>query len=123
MAHLWVRDEAEQWAVLRLEQAAFTLTSVPPRPVACLPGARGLPANVLLLRAGEKDCTWLLVAAAGAEVSVNGMPLVTGIQVLADRDEIRISSADSYYFSTESLASVEEFPASEHALFCPRCKQ
>ena len=109
--------------MLPLEQAAFTLMSVPPRPVACLSGSRGLPANVLLLRASEKDCTWVLIAGVGAEVSVNGMPLATGIRVLSDRDEIRVSSADSYYFSTESLASVEAFPASEHTLFCPRCKQ
>lgn len=127
MAHLWVRDEAEQWAVMPLEQAAFTLTSCPPRPISGpsggLSGGRGLVASVLLLRSGERDCTWILIASVGAEVSVNGMPLAAGIRVLADRDEIRVPSAGSYYFSTESLARVEEFPASEQTLFCPRCKQ
>jgi hypothetical protein len=123
MAHLWVRDEAEQWAVMPLEHAALSLTPGPPRPVASLADARALPANVLMLRTGETDPAWVLVAGSGAGVSVNGMPLAVGIRVLADRDEIRVSSADSYFFSTENLAIVEEFPASDQTLFCPRCKQ
>lgn len=122
MAHLWVRDEAEQWAVLPLEQAAFALTSCPPQPIVALSGARGLPASVLLLRTGATECTWVLIASPGAEVRVNGMPMAAGIRVLADRDEIRVSSA-SYYLSIESLARVDELPASDQTLFCPRCKQ
>ena len=33
MAHLWVTTEAQQWAVLPLEDDALTLTTSPPQPV------------------------------------------------------------------------------------------
>ena len=127
MAHLWIKNEADQWSVLQLQQPAFALTPEGPRPIKDLSGAHGLTAGVLLLSTGSptgsKDCKWLLIASAGTEASINGMPLVAGIRVLVDKDEVRVSSLDSYYFSTETFAKVEEFPASDQALFCPRCKQ
>ena len=45
------------------------------------------------------------------------------MRVVSDRDEIRIAGKRSLYFSTESLARVEEFSSTGQTLFCPRCKQ
>ena len=123
MAHLWVKNETEQWAVLPLEETAFALTGNPPHPFGSLPGENNAAANVVLLRTSGAESIWVLIACSGTGVSVNGMPLATGIRVAADRDEIRVPGAGSFYFSTETLARVEGFPASEQALFCPRCKQ
>jgi hypothetical protein len=123
MAHLWVKNETEQWAVLPLEEAVFTLTARPPHPIGSLLWENNVLANVLLLRTAGAETSWVLIAGSGTGVSVNGMPIATGIRVVADRDEIRVPGAGSFYFSTETLARVEEFPASEQALFCPRCKQ
>ena len=122
MAHLWIKDEADQWSVMPLEQPAFTLTSEGPRPIDDLSHAR-LTQGVLLLRAVEADGKWVLIASADAEVAINGMPLIAGLRVLVDKDEIHVSKLDSYYFSAESLARVEEFPDAHKSLFCPRCKQ
>ncbi|MEK6324295.1 MAG: hypothetical protein AABN33_21865 [Acidobacteriota bacterium] len=124
MAHLWVRDDAEQWAVLPLEHDAFTLAASRPQPI-CRPAGEGdVLSNILLVRtSGTESLAWVLVAGASSGVSVNGVPLATGIRVVADRDDIRIPGAESLYFSTESLARVEEFPGSDQTLFCPRCKQ
>jgi Zn finger protein HypA/HybF involved in hydrogenase expression len=63
-----------------------------------------------------------MISSANAGVSINGLPLTVGIRALADRDEIRAGER-AFYFSTESLAQVEDFPGSDNALFCPRCKQ
>jgi hypothetical protein len=124
MAHLWVTTEAQQWAVLPLEDDALTLTTSPPQPVGH-PLAEYLSlSNVLLVRTREAECeTWVLVAGAGSGVSVNGLPLATGLRVVSDRDEIHIPGVSNLYFSTESLARVEELSASGQTLFCPRCKQ
>jgi Zn finger protein HypA/HybF involved in hydrogenase expression len=65
----------------------------------------------------------VLIASAETEVAVNGMPLVAGLRVLVNKDEIHVSSMDSYYFSAERLARVEKFPDAHQSLFCPRCKQ
>jgi hypothetical protein len=124
MAHIWIKNKAQQWAVLQLRQTALALTPEGPKPIDYLTRERALPASILLLPTGEADCKWVLVAGSTAEVSINGLPLVAGIRVLSDKDEISFSSLDSYYYySSESLAKVENFPASEQTLFCPRCKQ
>jgi len=44
--------------------------------------------------------TWVLIAGAGSGVSVNGLPLATGLRIVSDRDEIRISGVSNLYFST-----------------------
>ena len=124
MAHLWVTTEAQQWAVLPLEDDALTLTTSPPQPVRHpLPEGEAL-SNVLLVRTrATEGVTWVLIAGAGSGVSVNGLPLATGLRVVSDRDEIRVPGVSNLYFSTESLARVEEFSGSVQTLFCPRCKQ
>ena len=124
MAHLWITTEEQQWAVLPLEDEAFTLTTKPPQPVRH-PLAEGEAlTNVLLVRTrGAEGLTWVLIAGAASGVSVNGLHLATGIRVVSDRDEIHLPGASKVYFSTESLARVEEFSGSDQILFCPRCKQ
>ena len=124
MAHLWVRTDAEEWAVLPLEAGVFTLTANPPRPVDRSRGEADVLSSVLLVRTdGQQGTAWVLVAGAGSRVSVNGAPLAAGMRVVVDRDEIRVAGTDSLYFSTETLARVEKFSGGEHTLFCPRCKQ
>ena len=124
MAHLWVTTEAQQWAVLPLEDDALTLTTSPPQPVSHPLAEDEALSNVLLVRTrGAEGVTWVLIAGAGSGVSVNGLPLATGLRIVSDRDEIRISGVSNLYFSTESLARVEEFSGSGQTLVCPRCKQ
>ncbi|MEK6409094.1 MAG: PHD finger domain-containing protein [Acidobacteriota bacterium] len=124
MAHLWVRDEAERWAVLPLGHEAFTLAANPPQPIRRPLGEGDAFSSILLVSArGAQSPDWVLVAAARSGVSVNGVPLAAGMRVVVDRDEIHIPGAGSLYFSTESLARVEELPGSGQTLFCPRCKQ
>jgi hypothetical protein len=65
----------------------------------------------------------VLLAAEGAPVRVNGLPLLVGVRVLQDRDEIRVGRADSLFFSTESAARVESFSGTGASVMCPRCKQ
>lgn len=125
MAHLWVTTESNDWAVLPLEDDAFTLTTSPPKPVRRSLDDGEVLSSVLLTRTrgGADGLMWVLIAGAGSGVSLNGLPLVTGMRVVSDRDEIRIPGLSNLYFSTESLARVEEFSGSDQTLFCPRCKQ
>jgi hypothetical protein len=123
MAHLWVTTEANQWAVLPLEGDAFSLTTHPPQPRRRVDDGQIL-SSVLLLRTGGVDApSWVLVAGVRAGVSVNGLPLATGMRVVSDRDEIRVPGVSNVYFSTECLARVEVFAGRGQTLFCPRCKQ
>lgn len=43
--------------------------------------------------------------------------------MLCDRDEIRVGTGVQYFFSSEDLASIEEFPAQERTTHCGRCRQ
>jgi hypothetical protein len=55
---------------------------------------------------------------------VNGLPLGgIGARVLSDRDEIAIPGVGSAYYSSEVLAAVVPFPASDRTVFCGRCRQ
>jgi len=124
MAHLWVRDETENWAVLPLEHDAFSLNAESTRPIARRLGDGEALSEVLLIRSDSGQAnSWVLIANATSGVSVNGIPLATGIRVVSDRDQIRVPGAREFYFSTETLARIEQFPGSEQTIFCPRCKQ
>jgi Zn finger protein HypA/HybF involved in hydrogenase expression len=124
MAHLWLKNESEQWAVLLLEADAFVLTTNPPQPMRNAHATDESVSKVVLLcdrRAGE--ASWVLISGRERDVRINGVPLALGVRVVADRDEIFVAGIGHLYFSTESLARVEEFPGAEQKLYCPRCKQ
>jgi len=77
---------------------------------------------------------WLLLADARARV--NGEPVVAGVRLLRDRDEIRLAGGEVVWFSSEELARIEPFPGNEPlpcarscrpitpgapSVRCPRC--
>jgi hypothetical protein len=124
MAHLWITNEEDQWAALQLESDAYALKGNLPKAIGQPVGDGPVLSEVLLLHSrGAANGAWVLIASNEAGVSVNGMPLSVGIRALEDHDEIRVQDEGTIYFSTERLARVEEFPGSDQALFCPRCKQ
>ncbi|MBI2297366.1 MAG: hypothetical protein HYU66_00190, partial [Armatimonadetes bacterium] len=87
--------------------------------------AHDAPRSVLLhrLQSGE----WALVAGHGARVWLNGVPVSLGLQVLEDRDEVRLETGGPAawfaYFSTEQPATVRPYQPTGRAARCPRCKQ
>ncbi|HSB08829.1 MAG TPA: hypothetical protein VLM38_04920 [Blastocatellia bacterium] len=124
MAHLWVRNESDRWAVLPLDHDAYSLNARPPRPVLRQLGDGDALVDVLLVRTHVSGGdSWVLIASAGPKVTVNGIPLATGIRVVSDQDKIRVPNIDDVYFSSESLARVSGFPGLDQISFCPRCKQ
>jgi hypothetical protein len=118
MAHFWVKDDSGEWAVFSPSKRFLSL----PAGLLCGSGPverRSSEAN--LVRAGGDNAPWILVTNSRS-VLLNGVPLVTGMRVLLDRDEIRAGAACPIFFSSEELATVVEFPGSEKPVFCPRCK-
>jgi hypothetical protein len=110
MAHLWTRDQStaeSAWAVEPLAGDAVALGGSP--------GAAAL----LLRRRDYVPESWVLLASSA--IAVNGIPLLTGMRVLRNRDELR--AADVHvFFATERLARVEPFPGTDQAIYCARCK-
>lgn len=124
MAHLWLKNKDDEWAVLPLEADAFVLTTNPPLPVrdARVTG-ESVSKVVLMCDRRAPDASWVLIAGRERDVRINGSALTLGVRVVADRDEIFVAETGTLYFSTESLARVEAFSGAEQALYCPRCKQ
>jgi hypothetical protein len=122
MAHLWVRNENAEWAVVPLDADAFDLSVSPPRATPLEHVSKGGDSRVFLLRLREAR-EWILLSSSQDRVRVNGLKVASGIRVLSDRDEIRVEGVDTFFFSTERLAVIEPFPGAERAVFCPRCKQ
>jgi len=127
MAQMWFLESCEdggagpaapEWAPFPLEAAACRILDG--RPVRA-PATRGCRAASALLLRGQGDTeAWLLV---GPETSrVNGLPLLAGIRILQDRDELLLGGRRAF-FSGERLAVVEPFPGADRPIFCPRCKQ
>jgi hypothetical protein len=124
VAHLWVRDVSEKWAVAPLDGEAFTLTANPLQPVRVRRNKDESDSpTIILRRQGPDGETWVLMTAIKTGVRVNGTSLLTGIYVLRDRDELRVDGMGPAFFSTERLACVEPFPGAGQPMFCPRCKQ
>lgn len=133
--HLWVRwrqdggdEEAAgqmDWAVARLpeDERAFVLTDDPRQPVR-IRGKRSNGSVVAeLIRFGDRlNDTWVLLSRARELIQVNGLPLIGGIRVLQDKEEILTRASGRIYFSTQRAPRIEPFPGREEATSCPRCK-
>jgi len=135
MAHLWIPwledlDDDNQggraeWAIARLpeDSRVFILTDDPRRPVRL--GGKGRSGSVVahILRLGDRQNErWVLQSPIGEEMRVNGFPLVAGIRVLEDLDELRTRATGRIYFSIERKPRVEPFPGREEVTTCARCK-
>lgn len=122
MAHLWTRRDGE-WGARRLDSARYALDAYLLRQAGedCAAALDGRAALLIRVDAGGAK-TWALMAPADCDVCVNSGPLLAGLRVLADRDEIWMDGL-ARYFSTETLAAVEAFPGAERAVFCGRCRQ
>ncbi len=78
--------------------------------------------RILPLVAAGGAATWTLLAGREIPIRINGQPLLLGIRVLRDRDELSVAGS-RWFLSTEELASVVPFPGLDQPAFCPRCRQ
>ncbi len=106
----------------RLQGEGFDLSAGPPRPVADSLAAGTAPTAIVLSARRGSPPPWVLIVKDSTPATVNAMPVVTGIRVLADRDEICIADVGLLYFSTEVLPVIEPYPGGSRAAYCPRCK-
>src|SRR5687767_10344673 len=117
MPHLWA-SRSNLWEPIALSDAVFEFLGDAQLGKPNLPNPGS---SSWLRRVGEGAAVaWVLIAPA-SRLLVNGTPVVFGISVLADRDEIRLPDGRQFFFSTEMLACVEPFPGTGVRGFCPRC--
>ena len=133
MAHLWLADDSDGWAILPLLLDAYLLHAHPPTPAGAsisadlealgkgTGSAQRSPA--VIVHSGAHHSSWILLTADARTVRVNGLPVSAGIRALGDRDEIAIPGRPAMFLSTETLAQVTPFENAPQPLFCPRCKQ
>lgn len=125
MAHIWIRDPERNgdWIALLLGGDAVTLTPDPPH-VRCgrLSPTPGRPL-IWLVVTEPGTPRWVLITNNSGSVFVNGIPLSTGIRVLADRDEITAPCLGRLFFATDEPARVEPFPGVPPSGCCARCQQ
>ena len=112
MAHIWLQNEAREWTAHPL-----TADDSPP-------ASKCTPSGIHFLNTTtDNQENWVVVAGHGSGITINGVPLLIGIHVLRNRDEIRWSREGFGFFSSEELASVVDMPAGDRTMVCPRCKQ
>jgi len=115
MAHLWLHTEGD-WIVFPINGSEVS----PPGQEDVWVVPAPMPASM------EEEDQWAVLARPTPQSSgvyVNGWPLVSGLTILRDGDEIRVGGEDAWFFSTECLARVEALPGCDPAPGCPRCKQ
>jgi len=66
---------------------------------------------------------WVALASPGTPLRVNGQPLLTGVRVLADRDELQIMGRGRAFFSNERLARITPYSGPDEVVTCARCQQ
>lgn len=124
MAHIW-QFNGTSWQRQPLSGKHFGLRVDPDAPVqpAAALAASGVAAALGRYEKPEQPPAWVLFGKESCGVRVNGQPLLAGIAVLRDRDEILLGGRTRLYFSTEELAKVEPFPGGDGQVFCARCRQ
>lgn len=117
MAYMWISDANQKWEAVALSEEAYDLRNFP-----SLPRTFAQAAVVMKIADGAPG-TWAVMAGGKGEVYLNGHPIIAGLAILADRDEIRINGSSPLFFSTETLASVQALPGADRPIFCGRCRQ
>lgn len=118
MSHLWLKDETDQWAVFLLTRRC----SFDQLTAESLSNTEGSGKASLVPTRDESNQQWHLVTELRVRIRVNGLPLMTRIRTLRDRDQISLAGT-SAYFSTEERARRIPFPGADRKLFCARCRQ
>lgn len=118
MATIWSRNEEMEWAPRELPSDGLALFSI------IGPGSveKPMESGPALRPLASPRPTWILLAPAGDDVTVNGESVPTGIRTLRDRDVIQLDDRGPVYFSSERLARVTSCPKTERAIYCARCK-
>jgi len=129
--HFWMRDRDGEWAVFLLQDQELDLSAMPWPEAPVKTGGEARrgevrlgPGSALLHSSGVRgpgQPTYVLLSAPEANLYLNGLPLLCGLQVLEDRDEVRVPGLEPAYFSTEALARVEVMDSGSGKVSCPRC--
>jgi hypothetical protein len=132
MAHLWMESPSDSsrgpepggqddlktrlgpnsWSRIDLRSDAL--------PLDCGSDAR---ASIIPFRDPEGVGGWAILTSAPGETFVNGMPLLLGLRVLADRDEIRFRNSPRMAYSAEEPAQIQPLSESKAPGVCARCRQ
>ena len=126
MPYLWIRDDERVWSALPLTGGPIDIGSAIPKEKPIEPHVNTQIDGALLFPVGDDRPikTWALLWERDRDVRINGLrSFPSGIRVLADRDEIKIGSGNTVYYTTETLPVVETFQGSDHDIFCPRDKK
>jgi hypothetical protein len=124
MAHIWLKDNKEEWMAMALNNDVMTLTKDGVYPVSIVQDEKTVQGSVFIKSwQHAEEQIWLVMAGRGTRVWVNGRLLQTGIRFLKDRDDVRVHDQLSVFFSTEQLARVVPYTPGASPVFCPRCKQ
>lgn len=132
MAHLWVKksENKKRWKSVLLDQSSvMEITGNPDEPIH--PVETGIPKNprprLLRIEPSKNGVlqgeVWTILTPPTETVLVNGAPVLTGVKLLRDRDEIYLPGNSPIFFSTESIPVVEPFPGMDRKIICPRCRQ
>lgn len=119
MSHLWIKDEEQQWAVFLLLSDTYALEPFLEWSTRTTESGSAVS---IVRSSGEENEQWHLLVPHGVRVSVNGLPIITGLRTLRDRDQITIGDRTAY-FSTEERVQRVPFPGGERKFFCARCRQ
>ena len=133
MAHLCMTKEEELTMLplgrtdsveIRERDHEYHFLSRPARPTRIQPSSERPDRRIVLIPWQEADrLHWALVCSRSAGVSINGVPVSHGLQILADRDTISMSGGVSpLFFLDEDPARIEAFPGGKAAVKCGRCK-
>jgi hypothetical protein len=121
MSYFWIQDH-EGFAALPLKASSYSISAR-----ANAPGSLSISVGtthdgstaLLQALATSSANAWAILSSPG-EIEINGLPLVSGIRVLRDRDAIRFDGGQIAFFSAETTAQIEPFPGNE-SVSCPRC--
>ena len=99
MSQLWIRDN-DEWCVVPLDRDELRLG----------------------LQFVAVDSQWAVFADPSSPAVVNGTPMVGGVTILRDRDQLVLPAVGRAFFSTERLAEIVPIVESAREIRCPRCK-
>ena len=124
MAAFWMQCDGE-WGAMSLNAQQLELRDEPGAAAVRLAADDGaengaVDPAVLVRVPRMLDGPWVLLAAPGSNVFVNGSQIF-GMRILADKDEVRLRR-QKWYFSTERLIRAEPF-AGREGTCCALCRQ
>jgi len=121
---IWILDQSRHWKPVGLKDGLISVGVSDGRAAVVSPDEGNAVASLIPYQDlnGRRRC--FLICRRGSHVRCKGLPILAGVRVLSDKDEIALGNGPEarFYYSQESKPQIVPFEEGPRPTYCARSK-